>query len=169
MDTVTGDFKARRSMVAMRKSIFGHCAGKVYSRFVLERQPSRVHYVPPSVLSKSERKIIVTGGFLDGKYSDRVESYDVDGGYWEVLVGPRPLQSSYFNAISHPNRATEPFTLLEPRMDHSCIVATSSTTARNGSFVVVSGGGNELGILNTTETRDPKTYQWTKAKPETGK
>ena len=77
--------------------------------------------------------------------------------------------SNYCNAISHPNRATEPFTLLEPRMDHSCIVATSSTTARNGSFVVVSGGGNELGILNTTETRDPKTYQWTKAKPETGK
>ena len=26
----------------------------------------------------------MTGGFLDGKYSDRVESYDVDGGYWEV-------------------------------------------------------------------------------------
>ena len=126
------------------------------------------YYVPSSVLSKSERKIIVTGGFLDGKYSDRVESYDVDGGYWEVLVGPQPVQDSFCNAISHPNRATEPFTLLEPRMDHSCIVATSSTPARNGSFVVVSGGGNELGILNTTETRDPDTYQWTKAKPDTG-
>ena len=28
MDTETGTFKAKRSMVAMRKSIFGHCAGK---------------------------------------------------------------------------------------------------------------------------------------------
>ena len=29
MDTETGAFKAKRSMVAMRKSIFGHCAGRV--------------------------------------------------------------------------------------------------------------------------------------------
>ena len=45
-----------------------------------------VHCSPniSSVLSKTERKIVVTGGFLDGKYTDRVESYDVDGGYWEV-------------------------------------------------------------------------------------
>ena len=28
MDTETGTFKAKRSMVAMRKSIFGHCAGR---------------------------------------------------------------------------------------------------------------------------------------------
>ena len=38
-----------------------------------------------SVLSKLEGKIIVTGGFLDGKYSDRVESYDLDGGYWDAI------------------------------------------------------------------------------------
>ena len=44
MDTVTGDFKARRSMVAMRKSIFGHCAGKVYQLllFCAEKATSRV-------------------------------------------------------------------------------------------------------------------------------
>ena len=62
------------------------------------------------------------------------------------------------------NRATEPFTLLEPRMDHSCIMGQ----ARNTSVVVVSGGGNELGIINTTETRNPVSYEWTKAKPDTG-
>lgn len=28
MDTETGAFKAKRSMVAMRKSVFGHCAGR---------------------------------------------------------------------------------------------------------------------------------------------
>lgn len=38
---------------------------------------------------------------------------------------------------------------------------------RNTSVVVVSGGGNELGIINTTETRNPVSYEWTKAKPDT--
>ena len=70
------------------------------------------------------------------------------------------------------NRSTEPFTLLEPRMDHSCIMAPARNASwgfpLNVSFVVVSGGGNELGIINTTETRNPETYEWTKAKPDTG-
>ena len=68
--------------------------------------------------------------------------------------------------ICYTTRATEPFTLLEPRMDHSCIMGV----ARGKSMVVVSGGGNELGIINTTETRNAErntSYEWTEA-GETG-
>ena len=36
MDTETGTFKAKRSMVAMRKSIFGHCAGRAKQNIFLK-------------------------------------------------------------------------------------------------------------------------------------
>ncbi len=55
--------------------------------------------------------------------------------------------------------STEPFTLIERRMDHTCLMAT----ARNQSIVVVAGGSNEKGMLNTTETRNVTTKEWTSA------